>query len=1151
MNRRDIPSRILSRGREIARNGDLDIEYINNEQLEVDATVHGTYDYGVTVSVNGQHDYCECPYFPDHGYCKHIVAVLSLLKTQKRPIERLFSSVDDHDDYETLFEYGDYLENSIEFEQELVAHPTAAAHIYPDKKLYNDLRLHPENWDTFFDRYPDPVSQPATKETTTAYLDPDINAGIERYFAQYQQPQNRVSSGSLFLQNIDLPEPQYFKPLTNNATEEIPLALEVTLQLLPYSIYWGDSDYRAFISLRVASQQQGKFYKISNLAHFLTTYLAEEDYQTGGKAKFWLKPAVFSEAENQVLTILSHGSQPDNQRYQGNGNDRNQQVLLNTGDLARLIPVLSKITYFRYETEYDVYDQIDLTDYQPDNGACSVTVNPTKTGYDFILHDNLDRALPEDDMLIRENHFYQLTRPLYDAFSTFHDSYNQTADYDSDPDGYLAFTTKETDSLIQLINYFRQFGTINNLPETLVQPQMTPHFDLSTTGKQLQLQLTYDYDGTLYTKDQLDQATDIQRQFEKEDQAESYLHSLHFTNHNNTWEKDFSDPETLYQFFIAELPNLQANGVTTVTDDLQQLLKSGSEIKSAINVSEDNGLLSVNFSLKGIDEKDVDQMLQQLDVNRPYVARPDGSIMLVENDLKQLNQALISLRHQGKLHNGQIKVNAAQALAVQAAVGDTAQFDANFKRLSQDLAHPENFDISEEAPVQATLRPYQVTGVKWFEMLNSHGFGGILADEMGLGKTLQMITFLNNHLDMDHPDLVISPASLIYNWLAEFHKFAPDIKVAVVDGNKQQRREIVADTNNTVLITSYNSARRDVDLYNDRDINYLVLDEAQFVKNSATKTHQELRQLTRRNTYALSGTPIENRTEELWSIFALVMPGLLPNKTAFRKLTPDDIAIRVKPFILRREKEAVLTDLPPKIETNLTNDMTPEQKTVYLAQLQQMQVKVRGMSSSNFVKNRVEILAGLTRLRQICDTPSLYMDDYSGTSGKLEQLIELLHQAVENDRHVLIFSQFTSMLGIIEDHLKQANLPSYVLKGDTKPKDRLKMVDAFNAGEKSIFLISLKAGGTGLNLTGADMVILVDLWWNPAVEDQATARAHRIGQHHQVDVYRLITQGTIEEQIYKLQEQKRDLVDQILSGTQNKGALTEDEIREILGIEVE
>lgn len=1145
LNNRDIPNKILARGREIAREGALDIDYIDNVQQEVNATVYGTYDYGVTVSLTGQNDYCECPYFPEHGYCKHIAAVLSLLKTQKRPIETLFSDIDDHDNYEDEFS-GDYLGNSMAFEHELEEHPAAAAHVYPNKETYNDLRFHPNKWDTFFARYPEPAEPSRIDNQSKPYLDPDI----ERYFAQYQ-PQKQISSGASFLQNINLPEPQYFKPLTENETTEMPLALEVTLRFLPYSIYWGNSDYRAFVSLRIASQQQGKFYKISNIASFLTKYLTETDYQTGGKARFRLTPAVFSEAENQVLTILSNGTQPDTQRYQGTGNDRNQQRLLNTGDLARIIPALSQVTSFRYEADHAVYGRVDLTDYQPDNGLLTATVTTTDTGFEFVLANHFDGALAEENLLTSADHFYQLTAPQYTMISEFLDRYDQTAERDDDGSYGLQFTAGEVDSLLQLVTYFQQFGIINELPETLVQPQMTPHFDLTTAGSLLRLKLTYDYDGTLYTKAQLNQVPDEKRLFEKETQAESYLGSLGFTEQADGWEKDFTDPETLYQFFVAELPNLQSNGVTTVTDELQQRLRSGSDIESAINVSENDGLLSVNFSLKGIDEQDVDQVLQQLDVNRPYIARSDGSIMLVENDLKQLNQALISLRHQGELHNGQIQVNAAQALAVQAAVGDTAEFDANFKRLSQDLAHPEAFDISDEAIVQATLRPYQITGVKWFEMLNSHGFGGILADEMGLGKTLQMITFLNNHLDADHPDLVISPASLIYNWLAEFHKFAPDIKVAVVDGNKEQRREIVADTTNAVLITSYNSARRDVSLYNDRGINYLVLDEAQFVKNSTTKTHQELRQLSRRNTYALSGTPIENRTEELWSIFELVMPGLLPNKKAFHKLTPDDIAIRVKPFILRREKEAVLTDLPPKIETNLTNDMTPEQKTVYLAQLQQMQVKVRGMSSSKFVKNRIEILAGLTRLRQICDTPALYMDDYNGTSGKLEQLIELLHQAVDNNRHVLIFSQFTSMLGIIKDHLQQAKLPTYVLKGDTKPKDRLAMVDAFNAGEKSIFLISLKAGGTGLNLTGADMVILVDLWWNPAVEDQATARAHRIGQHHQVDVYRLITQGTIEEQIYKLQEQKRDLVDQILSGTQNKGALTEDEIREILGIEAE
>jgi SNF2 family DNA or RNA helicase len=469
----------------------------------------------------------------------------------------------------------------------------------------------------------------------------------------------------------------------------------------------------------------------------------------------------------------------------------------------------------------------------------------------------------------------------------------------------------------------------------------------------------------------------------------------------------------------------------------------------------------------------------------------------------------------------------------------------------QNLAHPEAFPVVTHAtnPVAAQLRPYQKVGVKWLEMLNSYNFGGILADEMGLGKTLQMITFLNNHLAADRFDLIVAPASLIYNWQAEFTKFAPTIKVAVVDGTKAQRQALIAQGDADVLITSYNSARLDITAYLKRRLKYLVLDEAQYVKNSSTQTNQNLRKLTPQNTFALSGTPIENRAEELWALFALVLPGLLPSKKAFNKLMPDEIAVRVKPFILRREKAAVLKDLPAKVESNLYNEMSKEQKKVYLAQLKQMQVKVRGMSKETLVKNSVAILAGLTRLRQICDTPALFVDDYPGESGKLTQLLEILQQAQENQHRVLIFSQFTGMLNIIAAALKQQGLDSFMLQGNTKPKDRLAMVDAFNAGKKSVFLISLKAGGTGLNLTGADTVILVDLWWNPAVEDQATARAHRIGQTKTVEVYRLITKGTIEEQIYKLQEEKRNFVDQVLSGTENKGSLTAEEVRLILGIE--
>lgn len=359
---------------------------------------------------------------------------------------------------------------------------------------------------------------------------------------------------------------------------------------------------------------------------------------------------------------------------------------------------------------------------------------------------------------------------------------------------------------------------------------------------------------------------------------------------------------------------------------------------------------------------------------------------------------------------------------------------------------------------------------------------------------------------------------------------------------------MIRDSRAQTLITSYNSARSDIEEYVQVTINYLVLDEAQYIKNASTKTNRSLQRLTPHNTFALSGTPIENRAEELWSIFQVVMPGLLPGKREFKRLTADEIAVRVKPFILRRQKKAVLTDLPPLMEANQYNELTKDQKVVYLAQLKQMQAQVEGMTDGGLVKNRMEILAGLTRLRQICDTPALYVDDYQGDSGKMAQLTEILTQAHENGRHVLIFSQFTKMLTIIKRQLTEMGMETFTLEGSTKPRDRVTMVNRFNRGEKDMFLISLKAGGTGLNLTGADLVVLVDLWWNPAVEDQATARAHRIGQTKQVEVFRLITKGTIEEQIYKLQGQKRDFVDRVLSGTDNKGSLTNNDIRQILGI---
>ena len=449
--------------------------------------------------------------------------------------------------------------------------------------------------------------------------------------------------------------------------------------------------------------------------------------------------------------------------------------------------------------------------------------------------------------------------------------------------------------------------------------------------------------------------------------------------------------------------------------------------------------------------------------------------------------------------------------------------------------------------IRAQLRDYQRKGIQWLQMLDYYGFGGILADDMGLGKTLQAIAFLSSQLQENSRVLILAPSGLIYNWADEFKKFAPDLDVAVVHGLKPYRETILAEKHQ-VYVTSYATFRQDSEIYRNLSFDFLFLDEAQVMKNAQTKIAKILRKFVVPSVFALSGTPIENNLGELWSIFQIVLPGLLPAKKDFMKLPAERVAQFIKPFVMRRKKEDVLTELPDLIEVVYKNELEDQQKAIYLAQLQQMQERLGQVTDAEFQRNRVEILTGLMRLRQICDTPALFMEDYKGDSGKLDSLRDLLSQIAEGNHRVLIFSQFRGMLDRIEKELPQLGLTSYKITGSTPSQERQEMTKAFNQGERDVFLISLKAGGVGLNLTGADTVILVDLWWNPAVESQAIGRAHRMGQEQAVEVYRLVTRGTIEEKIQELQEQKRNLVSEVLDGTESRGSLTLSEIQEILGI---
>ena len=449
-------------------------------------------------------------------------------------------------------------------------------------------------------------------------------------------------------------------------------------------------------------------------------------------------------------------------------------------------------------------------------------------------------------------------------------------------------------------------------------------------------------------------------------------------------------------------------------------------------------------------------------------------------------------------------------------------------------------------PAGLTLRPYQQRGVQWMHTLDRLHLGGVLADDMGLGKTVQVIALLLSTREPEpkvgaiQPSIVVAPTTLTYNWLSELERFAPDLSVMVMAGTAAQRASQIRHVKEVgdvdVVITSYPLIRQDIQLLSDIDFRFAILDEAQHIKNAGSKGAIAVRQLRASTRFALTGTPLENGVGELWSIFNFVLPGFLLSYSAFMRRyqdgsDSDDLRHRISPFLMRRLKKDVLTELPDKIETVMTAQMSPEQSKVYQATMLRLRDRVDAIvKEKGFDRGRTEVLAAITQLREICCHPALVLDDYTGASGKLDMLLEILPEAIAKGRRVLLFSAFTSMLKILRRELENSGYGCMYLDGDTPAPRRVEMCEQFNAGSEGsqIFLISLKAGGTGLNLTGADMVIHYDPWWNPAAEEQATDRAYRIGQTRKVEVIRLVTHGSIEEQVVALGQRKKALFEQLI-----------------------
>ncbi|XID93589.1 SNF2 helicase associated domain-containing protein [Paenibacillaceae bacterium WGS1546] len=624
--------------------------------------------------------------------------------------------------------------------------------------------------------------------------------------------------------------------------------------------------------------------------------------------------------------------------------------------------------------------------------------------------------------------------------------------------------------------------------------------------------------------------------------------------------------EEIYDFLYGILPLLKDVDVRA-SDAVRSAMDSASvEPRARVDVDAGTNWLEVTFDMEGMEEEEIRNVLRSLVEKKKYYRLPGGRFLSLERDGFREIARLFEELDLDRPHAGdaRIRLPAIRGLRLMDRYGAApggVQVGESLRKLWDHLRHPEQLEFEVPGELAPVLRDYQKLGFRWLKTLSHYGLGGILADDMGLGKTIQSIAYIASESGGPEdagrpspaPTLIVCPASLVFNWQREIERFAPHLRTVAAAGDPRERSDLMAGGGQDadVWITSYPLLRRDIDWYERRTFRALFLDEAQAIKNSASLTAHAVRRLRAGQRFALTGTPIENALEELWSIFEAIVPGLFGSRKAFSGMPRDKIARIVRPFILRRLKSDVLKELPDKIESLRPSELTLEQKRLYLAYLERLQSDVaRDLAEADgFRRNRMKILAGLTRLRQLCCHPALFLEGYEGGSGKLEQLLELIGECRSGGKRLLVFSQFTSMLELIRGELDGVGIPYFLLDGSTPSAERVDMCEAFNAGERDLFLISLRAGGTGLNLTGADTVVLFDLWWNPAVEQQAADRAHRIGQKKVVHVIKLVAQGTIEEKILALQRRKKDLIDEIVqSGESSLTALTEDDIREMLGL---
>lgn len=943
----------------------------------------------------------------------------------------------------------------------------------------------------------------------------------------------------------------------NNKEEELAQDGTSSIKLVPIFLY-NDTDKKLKVEFKIGNEQ---LTKINNLPDFFERMLNREKYKYNNVLEFIHEENAFEEQSRPLLKFLLKYAEiikyandvNNNYAHYGRNFNVNNVVLSNTG-LDELFEILKGKTV-EFETKIGerkiqfIDEPIDIKFIleKSDESTYCLTPNIDVYGYDifygknysyFLIDNKMHKCLPKVEN--RNLELLEVCKKNY------------------------------TQSIVFNENNLRNFFAI-------VVPKIKDNFEIKNIDKEqiekympkdLYVKIYLDYNekgyivadvkfcyGNVEFNPIKNVNLEITRNAIQENEVLDTFVQTGFMLDSANARLVLANDEKIYNFLSKEIEDYMKKFEVLVAEDFKKKDIKKIKIKS-IGVKIENNLLDINLEDFKFNIYEIKDIINKYKLRKKFYRLKDGTYISLEKNssLDFLENLTDNIEIEDEnVEENSIKLPIYRALYLEKIFKNmpntNIQKNEYYKNMISQI-EDRQIDLSTKIPpkLNAELRTYQKIGYKWLRTLEQYKMGGILADDMGLGKTIQLLAVILSYVQKNKgnvkPSIIICPSSLALNWYNEIQKFTSTLKALVISGDYLERKRKIEEIGKyQVIITSYDSLKRDIDLYKNYCFKYVVADEAQYIKNNNTKNSKAIKTINAETKFALTGTPIENSLSELWSIFDFIMPGYLYKYKKFKELyeTPiikeqnEDVMNKLKkqiePFVLRRTKGEVLTELPDKTVTILNNEMSEEQYNIYMSYMAQARKEIMSQIDINgFEKSQIKILSLLMRLRQICCHPKLFLREYEGESSKLNQCIEIIQDAVLGGHKILLFSSYTSMFEIIEEKLKNIGVKYLKLTGQTKVGERIELVDKFNTNENiKVFLISLKAGGTGLNLTGADMVIHYDPWWNLSAENQATDRTYRIGQKRNVQVYKLITKNSIEEKIYELQQKKAKLIDNMLS----------------------